>query len=69
LRNFGFKPAFVDALDPRIQIGAGLDQPLRRLRKLIRNGGIALLGVAQAAFRAAPVMQRNLARFDRPLGQ
>src|SRR5690348_16281205 len=69
LRHLGFEAALVDALDPGLKVRARVDQPLRRGRELIDDSGVAVLGIAEPAFRTASLDKRDLARLDGPLRQ
>ncbi len=61
--------AFVEPLDPRIEIAAGDDQPLRRGWHLLDHLGVAGRGVAQPALGAAALDLVQFAGLDRALGQ
>ena len=69
LRHDRFQAAFVDALDPRVKLGARSDQLARCRRKLVDDGRIALLRIAEPPFGAAAFARRDLARLDRALRQ
>ena len=58
-----------EPLDPGVDVGAGVDQPLRRLGKLPDHDRIAVVGMAEPTFRPATASRLDLASLDRLLGQ
>ena len=58
-----------DNLENPQKVRTRIDQALRRRRQRVDHGPVALLSVAEAALRPAPLAARDLAGFDRPLGQ
>ena len=69
LRHFNLDRSFVEPFHPRIKVGAGIDQFLRGLGQLRDHRLVAVLRVTQPPLRPPPVAVRNLAGFDRALGQ
>src|SRR6476646_1843233 len=69
LHNVGFESAVIEPLHPRVEVGAGADQPLSRGRKRGKNRRVGILGMAKPAFRATPFTAGDLTGLDRALGQ
>src|SRR5678815_701418 len=61
--------ALVEALDARIEVGAGVDHALGRFGQLLHDNRIAVIRMAQPTLRTAPVRPTDLATFDGPLSQ
>jgi hypothetical protein len=61
--------ALVEPLDPRVEVGAAVDQALRGFRKLLDDRRVAVLGMAEAAFGPAALARRGLAALDSPRGK
>src|SRR6478609_9127213 len=61
--------AFVESLDPRVEVGTGTDQALGGRRQLFDDRRVAFGRLAEPAFGAPAVGTGDLTRLDRALGQ